>query len=143
MKPRGQPKKRPEPVSVALSPEEIALVRSLVAMFGAAWGESAVFDVALTLALLSAFASIAFVKFAMHLDDAAEGEAAKRVYDGMIAHAHRMQGSCTGEHGIGLGKRKQLIAEFGDDVVDLMRELKRAMDPKGILNPGKIFERLT
>lgn len=40
----------------------------------------------------------------------------------------------------GLGKRTQLIAEFGQDVVDLMREIKRAMDPKGILNPGKIFE---
>ena len=80
------------------------------------------------------------VLFLVDPDDAAEGEAARRVYDGMIAHAHRMQGSCTGEHGIGLGKRKQLVAEFGEDVVDLMRELKRAMDPKGILNPGKIFE---
>jgi D-lactate dehydrogenase (cytochrome) len=80
------------------------------------------------------------VLFLVDPNDAAEGAAAKRVYDGMIAHAHRMQGSCTGEHGIGLGKRKQLIAEFGEDVVDLMRELKRAMDPKGILNPGKIFE---
>ena len=82
------------------------------------------------------------VLFLIDPDDAAEGEAAKRVYDGMIEHAHRLQGSCTGEHGIGLGKRKQLIAEFGEDVVDLMREIKRAMDPKGILNPGKIFERL-
>ena len=81
------------------------------------------------------------VLFLIDPDDAAEGEAAKRVYDGMIEHAHRLQGSCTGEHGIGLGKRKQLIAEFGEDVVDLMREIKRAMDPKGILNPGKIFER--
>jgi D-lactate dehydrogenase (cytochrome) len=81
------------------------------------------------------------VLFLVDPNDAAEGEAAKRVYDGMIAHAHRLQGSCTGEHGIGLGKRKQLIAEFGEDVVDLMREIKRAMDPKGILNPGKIFER--
>jgi D-lactate dehydrogenase (cytochrome) len=70
----------------------------------------------------------------------AEGEAAHRVYDEMIAHAHRVEGSCTGEHGIGLGKRKQLIAEFGQPVVDLMRELKHALDPKGILNPGKIFE---
>jgi D-lactate dehydrogenase (cytochrome) len=46
------------------------------------------------------------------------------------------------EHGIGLGKRQQLIAEFGQPVVNLMRELKQAMDPKGILNPGKIFESL-
>ena len=81
------------------------------------------------------------VLFLIDPDDAAEGEAAKRVYNGMIAHAHRMEGSCTGEHGIGLGKRDQLIAEFGDDVVNLMRVLKQAMDPKGILNPGKIFAR--
>ena len=81
------------------------------------------------------------VLFLIDPNDAEEGEAAKRVYDGMIEHAHRVQGSCTGEHGIGLGKRKQLVAEFGEDVVDLMREIKRAMDPKGILNPGKIFER--
>ena len=58
----------------------------------------------------------------------------------MIEHAHRVQGSCTGEHGIGLGKRKQLVAEFGEPVVDLMREIKLALDPANILNPGKIFE---
>ena len=51
-----------------------------------------------------------------------------------------MQGSCTGEHGIGLGKQKQLVAEFGQPVVDMMRTLKLALDPKNILNPGKIFE---
>ena len=57
----------------------------------------------------------------------------------MIEHAHRVQGSCTGEHGIGLGKQKQLVAEFGQPVVDMMRTLKLAMDPRNILNPGKIF----
>ena len=82
------------------------------------------------------------VLFLIDPANAAEGEAAKRVYDGMIAHAHRVQGSCTGEHGIGLGKREQLIAEFGEPVVDLMREIKHALDPKGILNPGKIFARV-
>jgi D-lactate dehydrogenase (cytochrome) len=81
------------------------------------------------------------VLFLVDPNDPAEGEAAHRVYDAMIAHAHRMQGSCTGEHGIGLGKRKQLIAEFGAPVVDLMRDIKLALDPKQILNPGKIFER--
>jgi len=80
------------------------------------------------------------VLFLVDPANAAEGEAAKRVYDGMIEHAHRVQGSCTGEHGIGLGKRKQLVAEFGEPVVDLMREIKLALDPANILNPGKIFE---
>jgi D-lactate dehydrogenase (cytochrome) len=63
-----------------------------------------------------------------------------RVYDSMIATAHRLGGTCTGEHGIGIGKRDKLIAEFGPPVVELMRQLKAAWDPNGILNPGKIFE---
>ena len=49
-----------------------------------------------------------------------------------------MDGTCTGEHGVGLGKRKYLAAEFGDEAVDLMRTLKRALDPDNILNPGKV-----
>jgi len=79
------------------------------------------------------------VLFLVDPDNPAEGEAAKRVYDGMIVHAHRVQGSCTGEHGIGMGKQKQLVDEFGQPVVDMMRTLKLALDPKNILNPGKIF----
>ena len=79
------------------------------------------------------------VLFLVDPNNAAEGEAAKRVYDGMIVHAHRVQGSCTGEHGIGLGKQKQLVDEFGQPVVDMMRTVKLALDPKNILNPGKIF----
>lgn len=80
------------------------------------------------------------VLFLIDPDD--DGERAKMdaVYDAMIAHAHRLQGSCTGEHGIGMGKRDKLLAEFGEPVVDLMRQLKAAWDPKGILNPEKVFE---
>jgi D-lactate dehydrogenase (cytochrome) len=62
-----------------------------------------------------------------------------RVYDAMIARAHRVGGTCTGEHGIGLGKRDKLLAEVGEDAVALMRQLKRAWDPQEILNPGKVF----
>ncbi len=49
-------------------------------------------------------------------------------------------GTSTGEHGVGVGKRKYMIAEHGAPAVTLMREIKRALDPKNILNPGKIFE---
>lgn len=80
------------------------------------------------------------VLFLIDPADPAERERAEQVYDAMIAHAHRLQGTCTGEHGIGLGKRAKLAAEFGQPVVDLMQALKLAWDPRQILNPGKIFE---
>ena len=49
-----------------------------------------------------------------------------------------MDGTCTGEHGIGIGKQDWLVAELGD-AVDLMRTIKRALDPLNLMNPGKIF----
>jgi len=80
------------------------------------------------------------VLFLIDPGDVAQRAAMERVYGAMIERAHRVQGTCTGEHGIGLGKREQLITEFGDDTIDLMRRIKSAWDPKGILNPGKIFQ---
>jgi D-lactate dehydrogenase (cytochrome) len=50
-----------------------------------------------------------------------------------------MGGTCTGEHGIGLGKRDFLQLEFGEEAVALMRTIKFAMDPHDILNPGKLL----
>lgn len=74
-------------------------------------------------------------------DPAVPGERARvdAVNDVMIAHAHAVGGTCTGEHGIGLGKRGKLVDEFGATTVGLMRAIKQAWDPAGILNPGKIF----
>jgi D-lactate dehydrogenase (cytochrome) len=57
----------------------------------------------------------------------------------LVDRAIALDGTCTGEHGIGLGKQDKLLAELGAGPVDLMRQLKRTMDPDGILNPGKIF----
>jgi D-lactate dehydrogenase (cytochrome) len=56
----------------------------------------------------------------------------------LVERALAMEGTCTGEHGIGLGKQEWLVAELGD-AVDEMRTIKRALDPDNILNPGKIF----
>ncbi|MBY8823869.1 FAD-binding oxidoreductase [Sphingomonas colocasiae] len=56
----------------------------------------------------------------------------------LVARALAMDGTCTGEHGIGLGKRDALVDELGD-AVDLMRTIKRALDPKNLFNPDKIF----
>ena len=50
-----------------------------------------------------------------------------------------MEGTCTGEHGIGLGKKKFMVREHGADAVEVMRALKAALDPDDLLNPGKIL----
>lgn len=57
----------------------------------------------------------------------------------LVARALAMDGTCTGEHGIGIGKQSFLVDELGD-TVDLMRTIKRALDPKDLFNPGKIFQ---
>jgi len=57
----------------------------------------------------------------------------------VVERAIAMEGTCTGEHGIGLGKRKYLVAEHGAVAVDVMRMLKTALDPQNLLNPGKVL----
>jgi len=69
----------------------------------------------------------------------AERETAERLNDRVVQRAIAMQGTCTGEHGIGLHKQGFLIDEAGAGGVEMMRQIKRALDPNNILNPGKIF----
>ncbi len=57
----------------------------------------------------------------------------------LVSRALGMEGTCSGEHGIGLHKMDFLITEAGVGAVDMMRAIKRALDPKNIMNPGKIF----
>ena len=71
-------------------------------------------------------------------DDPAEIAEAKDIADRLVLRALDMDGTCTGEHGIGQGKRRYMVAEHGD-AVDLMRVLKNAIDPQGIMNPGKVL----
>ena len=57
----------------------------------------------------------------------------------MVRRAIRLGGTCTGEHGIGLHKIGYLVEEAGPGSVDVMRRIKHALDPRNIMNPGKIF----
>jgi D-lactate dehydrogenase (cytochrome) len=72
------------------------------------------------------------------IDDAAELERVEGFHDRLIERALACGGTCSGEHGVGLGKREFLRREHGEGVT-VMRELKRVLDPRGILNPGKLF----
>jgi len=72
-------------------------------------------------------------------DDHAEVERVRRLNDRLVDRALAMDGTCTGEHGIGIGKQAKLIDELGEDTVDVMRRIKQALDPDRLLNPGKIF----
>jgi D-lactate dehydrogenase (cytochrome) len=69
----------------------------------------------------------------------AERETAERLNHQLVARALRLGGTCTGEHGVGLHKMDFLESETGTGAVDMMRAIKRALDPQNILNPGKIF----
>jgi D-lactate dehydrogenase (cytochrome) len=67
-----------------------------------------------------------------------EFEEAEGINHRLVSRAIQLDGTCTGEHGVGLHKMPFLIEEHGEDALDLMRALKRAFDPKNIMNPGKI-----
>ena len=70
---------------------------------------------------------------------ASEREIAEKLNHQLVARALRLEGTCTGEHGIGLGKMDFLLSETGGGAVAMMRAIKQALDPQNIMNPGKIF----
>jgi D-lactate dehydrogenase (cytochrome) len=75
----------------------------------------------------------------LDMNDAEEVERAKKFNERLIERSLSLDGTCTGEHGVGEGKMRYLEAEHGKAGLDVMRSLKRALDPDNIMNPGKIF----
>ena len=73
-------------------------------------------------------------------DSQEEWEESERLNHHLVTQAIEADGTCTGEHGIGLQKKQFMAHEHGEDVLDLMRSLKHAFDPNNILNPGKILD---
>jgi len=72
-------------------------------------------------------------------NDPQERATAEALNQQLVHRALRLGGTCTGEHGIGLHKMDFLRTETGEGAVDMMRTIKRALDPHNIMNPGKIF----
>jgi D-lactate dehydrogenase (cytochrome) len=79
------------------------------------------------------------VFFILQADDMASWDKARIINEAMIDHALSVGGTCTGEHGIGLGKREAMRREHGANSVATMRQIKNALDPSGLFNPEKIF----
>ncbi|EGG05342.1 uncharacterized protein MELLADRAFT_88016 [Melampsora larici-populina 98AG31] len=63
----------------------------------------------------------------------------KESVERMVRLAQELDGTCTGEHGVGIGKKWALERELGKGTVDLLRSIKQLLDPKNILNPGKLI----
>jgi D-lactate dehydrogenase (cytochrome) len=74
------------------------------------------------------------------MDDADEVKRAKDLNERLVERALAMEGTCTGEHGVGQGKMKYLLAEHGATALAAMAAIKRTLDPQNIMNPGKIVE---
>jgi D-lactate dehydrogenase (cytochrome) len=72
-------------------------------------------------------------------NDPVEMATAERLSEQMVQRAIRLGGTCTGEHGIGLHKIGYLVDEAGAGAIDVMKSIKRALDPKNIMNPGKVL----
>jgi D-lactate dehydrogenase (cytochrome) len=77
--------------------------------------------------------------YLLNPDDAAEVDEARRLNEQLVRRALALGGTCTGEHGVGYGKMKYMEAEHGA-ALDVMRTIKRALDPDNRMNPGKVVE---
>ncbi|KAJ7581347.1 D-lactate dehydrogenase cytochrome oxidoreductase [Mycena floridula] len=72
-------------------------------------------------------------------NDEKELETVSQAVHRLVHRAIALEGTCTGEHGVGVGKKEYLVKELGEGTVNLMRTVKNAIDPLNILNPGKLY----
>ncbi len=72
--------------------------------------------------------------------DADEMQRVHQALDAIVDRTLELGGTITGEHGVGLAKKPWLRQQMGDASFELMRQVKSALDPDGLLNPGKIFD---
>ncbi|KAL2823558.1 hypothetical protein BDW59DRAFT_163135 [Aspergillus cavernicola] len=73
-------------------------------------------------------------------DGEKEREKVAKCVHNMVERALEMEGTCTGEHGIGLGKKEFLVEEVGEGSLHVMKGIKKALDPQWLMNPGKVFD---
>ena len=73
------------------------------------------------------------------MDDPEEVRAAKAFMERLAERALAMEGTCSGEHGVGQGKKHFLAREHGEGALAAMAAIKEALDPQDIMNPGKII----
>jgi D-lactate dehydrogenase (cytochrome) len=76
--------------------------------------------------------------FPVMADNPAELLEVESLTDRLVERALSMGGTCSGEHGVGIGKMRFLAREHGEGL-DVMRTIKQALDPEGLMNPGKLF----
>lgn len=72
-------------------------------------------------------------------DDPSAQDGINQFNTGLVGHALALGGTCTGEHGVGIGKQKFMLSEHGEGALTVMRQIKLALDPHNILNPGKVI----
>jgi len=77
--------------------------------------------------------------FVINPDNASELAQVKEINARLVHRALAMGGTCTGEHGVGIGKMEYLVEEHGHEAIEVMKSIKRALDPDNRMNPGKIF----
>ena len=77
--------------------------------------------------------------FVINPDNASELAQVKEINARLVHRALAMGGTCSGEHGVGMGKMEYLVEEHGREALDVMKSIKQALDPDNRMNPGKIF----